>query len=139
MNDIHGVMNSTSITEGVNEVTMNLTSTTEGVNGVTMNLTSTTDDIMEAGHVATTQPFTSDSLPMDALPMVGTGSPRLTASRSLKYYVNGELEVARSLGDFQLKQGRIRERHWNFPSEERELEGVSGFRGDVVSDVPFVT
>ena len=124
MSDIHGVMNSTS--------------TTEGVNGVTMN-SITTDDIMEAGRVATTHPFTSDSLPMDALPMVGTGSPRLTASRSLKYYVNGELEVARSLGDFQLKQGRIRERHWNFPSEERELEGVSGFRGDVVSDVPFVT
>lgn len=110
------------------------TPTTEGANGVMMNSASTTDDIMEAGHTAPTQPGTTDSLPM-----VGTGSPRLTASRSLKYYVNGELEVARSLGDFQLKQGRIRERHWNFPSEERELEGVSGFRGDVVSDVPFVT
>ena len=89
---------------------MNLTSTTEGVNGVTMNLTSTTDDIMEAGHVATTQPFTSDSLPMDALPMVGTGSPRLTASRSLKYYVNGAREVGRSLGDIPLKPGRSRAR-----------------------------
>ena len=49
-----------------------------------MNLTSTTDDIMEAGRVATTHPFTSDSLPMDALPMVGTGSPRLTASSGSK-------------------------------------------------------
>ena len=103
-----------------------------------MNSASTTEDANEASSVTTTEPYTTGSLPMDALPMVGTGSPRLTASRSLKYYVNGELEVARSLGDFQLKQGRIRERHWNFPSEERELEGVSGFRGDVVSDVPFV-
>lgn len=70
--------------------------------------------------------------------MVCTGEPRLKVSRSVKYYVNGELEVARSLGDFQLKQGRIQERHWNFPSEARELEGVSGFHGDVVSNVPFV-
>ena len=92
---------------------------------------------LEPDHPLTSLPEESTHT-LSALPAVGTGTPRLTASRSLKYYVNGELEVARSLGDFQLKQGRIRERHWNFPSEERELEGVSGFHGDVVSDVPFV-
>ena len=58
--------------------------------------------------------------------------------RDYKFYVNGEIEVARSLGDFCLKHQRIREGTWQYPSAEREKEGVEGFKGDVISCEPWV-
>ena len=85
-----------------------------------------------------------------SLPMIVTGPPShptntmppptrsLRRGGNCKYYVNGELEVARSLGDFGFKLGRLRERTWNYPSQRREMLGAEGFVADVVSNVPFV-
>lgn len=76
------------------------------------------------------------------IPFVGTGSASIPANlgplRDYKFYVNGEIEVARSLGDFCLKHQRIREGTWQYPSAEREKEGVEGFKGDVISCEPWV-
>ena len=93
-----------------------------------------------------TQPVSSNEpLPMIVTgppsPMTNTMSPPTRSLRrggNCKYYVNGELEVARSLGDFGFKLGRMRERTWNYPSQRRETMGTKGFVGDVVSNVPFV-
>lgn len=85
-----------------------------------------------------------------SVPMIVTGPPShptntmppptrsLRRGGNCKYYVNGELEVARSLGDFGFKLGRLRERTWNYPSQRREMLGAEGFVADVVSNVPFV-
>ena len=58
--------------------------------------------------------------------------------KNCKYFVNGELEVARSLGDFALKRKYCRDHTWHYPSIEREILGVEGFVDDIVSPVPFV-
>lgn len=88
-------------------------------------------------------PFSSSDIsssPVESLPVVPTGSPKLLLHRSsnCRYYVNGELEVARSLGDFSFKINRICERKWRYPSERREKLGIDGFKGNVVDNVPFV-
>lgn len=96
-------------------------------------------------HPAEAIPSTTN----ESLPMIITG-PSVTTNTmppptrflrrggNCKYYVNGELEVARSLGDFGFKLGRLRERTWNYPSPQREMLGREGFVADVVSNVPFV-
>ena len=52
--------------------------------------------------------------------------------------MNGELEVARSLGDFFLKKPHLADKQWRYPSLERELKGVDGFVDDVVSSTPSI-
>lgn len=105
-------------------------------------------------HSIPTQSPSSPTQPVSSnkpLPMIVTGPPSPMATNTMspptrslrrggncKYYVNGELEVARSLGDFGFKLGRMRERTWNYPSQRRETMGTKGFVGDVVSNVPFV-
>ena len=87
----------------------------------------------------TTSSGPTSPLPISpGIPYITTGGMPLRASRHYKYYVNGEIEVARSLGDFYLKHQRIGEYHWNYPTVERESEGLSGFTEDVVSSEPFV-
>ena len=55
-----------------------------------------------------------------------------------KHYVNGEIEVARSLGDFKFKLDHIRDWPWKYPSPERAELGVDGFVADVVSCQPYI-
>ena len=91
----------------------------------------------------TFSPFTNSDVsasPIESLPVVPTGPQRhiLHRSSTCRHYVNGELEVARSLGDFGFKLSHIWERKWRYPSEYREKLGVDGFKANVVDNVPFV-
>lgn len=91
----------------------------------------------------TFSPFSNSDVsvsPVESLPIVPTGPQRhvLHRSSSCRHYVNGELEVARSLGDFGFKLNHIWERKWRYPTERREQLGIDGFKANIVENVPFV-
>lgn len=124
-----------------------LSNQTNPLSNQTKPLPALTHSIPTQSPSSPTQPVSSN----EPLPMIVTGPPSPMATNTMspptrslrrggncKYYVNGELEVARSLGDFGFKLGRMRERTWNYPSQRRETMGTKGFVGDVVSNVPFV-
>ena len=123
-----------------------LSNQTNPLSNPTKPLPAHTHSIPTQSPSSPTQPVSSNEpLPMIVTgppsPMTNTMSPPTRSLRrggNCKYYVNGELEVARSLGDFGFKLGRMRERTWNYPSQRRETMGTKGFVGDVVSNVPFV-
>ena len=123
-----------------------LSNQTNPLSNQTKPLPAHTHSIPTQSPSSPTQPVSSNEpLPMIVTgppsPMTNTMSPPTRSLRrggNCKYYVNGELEVARSLGDFGFKLGRMRERTWNYPSQRRETMGTKGFVGDVVSNVPFV-
>ena len=62
----------------------------------------------------------------------------LQRSKHARYFVNGEIEVARSLGDFSFKKERIGERSWYYPTPGRKELGSHGFHGDIIGSDPFV-
>ena len=94
-------------------------------------------------------PLTPSSPSASPIPFVSTGTSPceithessfcfFSRMRNCKYFVNGELEVARSLGDFFLKKPLLAERKWRYPTLEREMKGVDGFVDDVVSSTPSI-
>ena len=122
------------------------TDQSKSLSNQTKHLPALTHSIPTQSPSSPTQPVSSNEpLPMIVTgppsPMTNTMSPPTRSLRrggNCKYYVNGELEVARSLGDFGFKLGRMCERTWNYPSQRRETMGTKGVVGDVVSNVPFV-
>ena len=86
--------------------------------------------------------------PSSPIPFVSTGSPSSPQEihkephpnriRNFRYFVNGELEVSRSLGDYYLKKKHFNQKQWRYPTKEREAAGLTGFVDDVVSSTPYI-
>lgn len=89
-------------------------------------------------HSSSPIPFVSTGSSPSSEVVSETPSCFVNRIRNRKYFVNGELEVARSLGDYYLKKESISQRDWHYPTVERETVGIDGFVDDVVSAVPSI-